>query len=430
MYYYSKYNVDFNDGNNVIIVNLLTGALVSFDSNEFEALKKLQIEENFSAKTISELLDMWIICEEKDEVAYIKSHREDQVGGDNEDVFHLTILTTSECNARCYYCYEHGMKREEMSMDTACQIVEYIKDNHANKTIYINWFGGEPLYNEAIISFICQELKNASIKYESTITTNAYLFDRYLDRAIHLWNLQRAQITIDAVGEEYNKIKNYIYDDENAFDRVIDNVEKLLQSDIAVNIRLNFDPRSLNDTINTIKYLHSRFGNTSKLIVYPGWIISPNVPTFMDYASDQNPYLKLLETLLYYGYITELEDLGIWPSMFGCGAFMDHFAVIGTDGNLFKCEHGVLDGTAGAYGNIWDGITNLQNLDEWKNTDYPYQECEICQSLPICQGGCKYRAMTEPQKYVCLPIKNCVKEAVELFYKKFYKEGDCDESSG
>lgn len=50
-----------------------------------------------------------------------------------------TILTTTDCNARCFYCYELGRSRIPMSEQTAHEIADYISAPKVN----IHWFGGE-----------------------------------------------------------------------------------------------------------------------------------------------------------------------------------------------------------------------------------------------------------------------------------------------
>ena len=43
-----------------------------------------------------------------------------------KDVTSFKILTTTDCNARCFYCYESGIKKHDMSLETADKVVEYI----------------------------------------------------------------------------------------------------------------------------------------------------------------------------------------------------------------------------------------------------------------------------------------------------------------
>ena len=88
-----------------------------------------------------------------------------------------TILTTTDCNARCFYCYEKGRNRIPMQEETARKVVDFIIKNTPDKQVKLRWFGGEPLYNKEVISLICGELREAGIEFRSSMVSNGYLFD-------------------------------------------------------------------------------------------------------------------------------------------------------------------------------------------------------------------------------------------------------------
>lgn len=83
-----------------------------------------------------------------------------------EGIVGYTILTTTDCNARCFYCYEQGLERVNMSRQTALDTAEFIKKT-AGKKIKLHWFGGEPLFNSSVIDIITDELKKSGIEYHS-----------------------------------------------------------------------------------------------------------------------------------------------------------------------------------------------------------------------------------------------------------------------
>jgi len=61
------------------------------------------------------------------------------------DITSYTILPTTGCNARCYYCFEHGSKVMTMTRETAGEVVRFITEHCGpKKTVAIMWFGGEP----------------------------------------------------------------------------------------------------------------------------------------------------------------------------------------------------------------------------------------------------------------------------------------------
>ena len=54
------------------------------------------------------------------------------------------------------------------------------------------------------------------------------------------WKIRSIQITFDGLHEEYNKIKNFIYTDVDAFLTLVNNIHNLLKySNTRINIKFN-----------------------------------------------------------------------------------------------------------------------------------------------------------------------------------------------
>ena len=124
----------------------------------------------------------------------------------------FVIMPTMDCNARCFYCFEHGMRRYPMTDKTAQDVADFIIKKSLSQKIKILWFGGEPLYNQSAIDIITNKLISENREFKSTMITNGYLFDmEIVERAKNNWNLKNVQITLDGTEEVYNRCKNYIY---------------------------------------------------------------------------------------------------------------------------------------------------------------------------------------------------------------------------
>ena len=87
------------------------------------------------------------------------------------------ILTTTGCNARCFYCYEKGVKPVTMTTETASKVVRYIVAHRGDEKGMIKWYGGEPLVNAKAIDQICTELSQQGVPFFSKLISNGYLFD-------------------------------------------------------------------------------------------------------------------------------------------------------------------------------------------------------------------------------------------------------------
>lgn len=109
----------------------------------------------------------------------------------------------------------------------------------------IQWFGGEPLFNKAVIDIICNDLTAKGVEYHSTMISNGYLFDdATVKQAVELWKLKRIQITLDG---------------PSSYQVVLANIERLLDAGVSVGIRLNMDNHNAENLMLLADELHERF---------------------------------------------------------------------------------------------------------------------------------------------------------------------------
>lgn len=270
-YRLNKFCIIENVANGKVIMNHLTFAMVYMTNDEFAGI--LTKENNAAMKF---LYDTYFLVEEDfDEKAVIHEIREKHKPTVDDyyldKISEYTILTTTACNARCFYCYEKNVKPKTMTIETAEKVANYIIE-HApeNEMIELRWFGGEPLFNAKVINTICSKLRNAGIQYSSFFTTNGYLFDKSLvKRAKELWHITSCQITLDGTEEVYNKAKNYVYKNVSSpYKKVIGNIAELLDNDVTVSIRMNVDLYNADNLKKLVYELYDRFGNHPNLIPY------------------------------------------------------------------------------------------------------------------------------------------------------------------
>ena len=184
----------------------------------------------------------------------------------------FTILTTTRCNARCFYCYQmHDKGKQHMTEETANKVARYIIDSTFDgQNIFIGWFGGEPLFNHKIIDIITTKVGSANRKITSSIITNGYLFDEKLcKKAARDWNIHNVQITLDGTEEVYNKAKNFIYkDEESPFKRVVKNIHSMLENGLRVSIRMNVDLHNVENLKELVCFLAEEFKEEENLSAY------------------------------------------------------------------------------------------------------------------------------------------------------------------
>lgn len=297
-----------------------------------------------------------------------------------------TILTTTDCNARCFYCYELGRPRTPMSEETAIQTADYIIKHCKGEKVSIKWFGGEPLYNKPIISIICRQLKEAGIDYHSTMVSNGYLInDDIVSEAKDLWHLKKVQITLDGTEQTYNRCKAYIYKDVNAYRRVIGNIHKLQDAGIHVSIRLNIDMHNAENLSELADELHREFSDPKGISVYLHALYEEVKGSK---AIHDDVKRKFVFSQIY-DIETRLKDYGFTrPGRLSrkvktnrCMADNDSSVIIVPNGHIGKCEHYSEDHFVGHIGNEkWD----TQMMDKFKETHDEIDACATCFNYPEC----------------------------------------------
>lgn len=314
----------------------------------------------------------------------------------------FTILPTTECNARCYYCFESDHPRCTMTDQIVADTVAYIADKCKGGPIEITWFGGEPLVGAKQITQICNGLRKKEIKFRSSIVSNAYLFDENLIQvAKNEWNVTVAQVTLDGTEKVYNKAKAYVQPRENPYCRVLQNIDALLDQGIAVNIRLNVTANNIADLYELVDELADRFGGKRGFTGYSHAVYDDVGFDPISYNGDMREWVdaqtrgldaKLREKQLL-GSLAKLPRL----HTVHCMADNDNSLLIYPDGTVGKCENkSSLEGI----GNIHQGI-NKTIVDRYKETKQ-FLDCSSCPLFPDCVN-----------LSVCPETGNCNKGKVE-----------------
>lgn len=348
-----------------------------------------QVFENNPAD-LPELIDKWyLVPNEHDDRKLSRQLRKvaQMVSKPQKGITGYTIMTTSDCNAHCFYCYELGQSRIPMSEETARQTALFIINHCEHKPVNIEWFGGEPLFNKPVITLICNLLKEAGVKYSSTMITNGYLMDdENLKEAKDLWNLKRVQITIDGTEQTYNRVKAFIYKGVNAYERVMNNIEGLLKAKIPVAIRMNIDMHNAEDLEKVADYLHERFGKSK--------LLSPYVHTLFE---DERIKVAVLQdekrkvVLAQRKHIHDkLQKWGMYsPNTFesfiktsNCMADSVNHLVVQPDGHFTKCEHYT---DSHHVGHVTQEGFDEEMLAYFKaEAPEPQEACATCAKYPMC----------------------------------------------
>lgn len=299
----------------------------------------------------------------------------------------FTILPTTDCNARCFYCFELAGKRKWMSEQTAHDVADFIDKRKASNNIRLRWFGGEPLYNSKAIDIICEDLRNKGISYTSSMVSNGFLFDDDLVvKAKKVWNMRDVQITLDGTEEIYNRTKAFIYKNVNAFKRVTDNIEKLLKQGIQVRVRMNMDDHNEKDLFELTEQLSARFRGYDNFLMYAHLLFEDSCARIAARTNEERQHLiaaqmRLSDKIAQKGH-ADYVTIKTRTRRSHCMCDNDSSTMILPEGQLGKCQHFTEDHF---YGSIYSDEIDINMLNELKDIMIIDEEkCSQCEYLPMC----------------------------------------------
>lgn len=386
-YMLSKFIKSFSVDGKTILYSNLTREIVELDAEEDLIIRNLP---NLYNEKMNDLIDHHILVDE----GFSENKFADSIFSTYYLLYYkkpfindYTILPTSACNAQCHYCFEKGNKFATMNAETTKKTCEFISKNSKGQPLQICWFGGEPLCNIKAIDEISKYLFNNKMKYKSLIITNGLLFDaNIVKRAKDLWNLKKAQITLDGTEKVYNRIKSYRDKTiKSPFKRVIRNIGLLLDAEIQVSVRLNVSEENYSDLFDLITFLNAEFTNKKEnLYIYCSPLFDKNLEqnyrqARLDRVNSLKDYIASLDfntyDLIFRERLTKINR--------NCMAVRDNSVVIGPTGRLGKCEHFYID--EHTYGSIYHNKIDLEEYSYWsKQSRMPI--CDDCFFYSSCSG--------------------------------------------
>lgn len=302
-----------------------------------------------------------------------------------------TVFTTTECNARCFYCYEKGTPMKRMTPQMALKVAQYIEKNYQinQRSVNIRWFGGEPLYNIEAIDIISDYLNTHRVPFDSSMISNGYLFTPDVQlRAKEQWHLLRVQITLDGQEDRYNRTKNYIYQKENnpsPYKRVVSHILSADKNDIPVSIRVNVDLHNAGELTELADEIKGLIGNRkSNVTMYSHALFdqSTHVKGENRDAIIAQSQLHLMQHLAKTGLSgSRSARQNFEPRVYWCMSDNPHSITILPDGKFGKCEHWT---DSNVFSDIHGSFHDQQMYDKHFEAHPHHESCMDCPLMPQC----------------------------------------------
>lgn len=385
-YKWSDFNVIRIESSETLVYNTFSKSLVllSWDirHRQIEDLRSDEVQILYSCNIIVNIdLD--------EQVKYWEIHHLlRQIEYSTHAINRYNILTTTGCNARCFYCFEDGVDIKTMSSRTAEQVATYIYNNSLNtEMVELRWFGGEPLVNYKAIDIICSNLQKMGQPFYSTISSNGTLIGLpHIYNSLKKWNFKKVRLSFDGLKEEHNRRKNYP-SIPDAYTVTLENVDKLIAIGVETSIRLTFDENNLNDIFKVAEMLIKRYKDNKLVKVYSRCIFEK----LTTIAANNNlaqvkklvEFKEFIDSLLFKNGLydeTKWQPIGYQPSF--CAANNPNAVVIDPMGRLTSCE--TITPNTQFWGDITNGVTDDNEKNRWIEITPIKEKCKTCHFLPSC----------------------------------------------
>jgi len=363
--------------------NMLTQEFSEISYNEFFLLSKQKFE---CSDEVLNIIENWyaVPVDYNDINLYNQTLNTTNMFDIEQYINSYTILTTTDCNARCFYCYEKGIKHIDMTVETAHNVSKFIINNSKGRNVHLHWFGGEPLYNKDVIDIIVDDLNDAGVVFKCTMTSNGYLFDEgTVKTAKNKWNLKRVQITLDGTKDVYNRCKNYVHDDANPFARVCRNINLLLEIGITVKIRLNIGIHNYKNLFELSDFMIEEFGANKKLLVYVALLFDLDNKRIHKEKQELVEHALNLEQKLYDAGLSVYGLVNAGLKLAYCMADNIHSTLINPKGELARCEHYADSYT---WGTVLAPNYKSDAFGIWKTKRDLIKRCHTCQYFIMCRA--------------------------------------------
>lgn len=371
----SVFNYVYNSSKGHLIYNTLYNSLSRLSDEEYG----VYLSEDESGKLTGELVaqGLWVDRNiDESEQYYLYTYYANKYINEKP---HITVTPTMECNARCFYCYEEGVRCGKMKKEYCDGIIAFLKKMDCSQGIDITWFGGEPLMNQEWMDCFSDSLEDNGIDFSAFIITNgSRIDDAVIEKMAGKWRIRDVQITIDGSADEYAARKAYVDQDETVYYKILKTISKLSKKGIGVQIRLNIDRNNRDSIARAVEDITELFRDNPKINYYPAFLTG--IGEALTETEKVDFIKKLIE--LSQNRINANEILYRLPRTSACYYNQKGAYSLDTKGNVYICEH-LLGHEEEAIGNINDDILFPRREQSGKRA-----ECRKCVFLPKCQGGC------------------------------------------
>lgn len=343
----------------------------------------------------------------------------------------ITLCVSNDCNLRCKYCYAHGgnygTARSLMSKSEATKFVDFCC-KYYDKIDNILFFGGEPLLNHHIISFICNSFKQKSSEGVFPLPTFSIITNGTICTT-DIISLFRSHISSVTVSIDGPKIIN---DANRTFPNGIGSYDKIAyfiaQCKQISTLHIQYEATFTLDHIKAHVSKRDIQQHMDKVFGINGFVVNED-------SLDPRIAIQDLKSITKDSLIStnfECLPMDFWQiaeiivckkKHSFCGILHDRFT-ISTKGDILPCQM-----LLGESDNIVSNIGDISAVDKIKANSRTFKNnssCKKCWCFNIC-GGCpipKFYSTNKqynelPNAESCEITRLCISECLALLYMTY-----------
>lgn len=445
---FSRYVFQFKVDNDVIaLYHALLIRTVFLSNQEINEITEIlnngtSLNSGINRKTIEYLFENYYIVNDDNEDSLLYEKCLSLIS--EPAISNAYIVVTENCNFNCKYCFiseavqKENTKSKVMTEEVARKAVALLQKTYErqkhdyDKTI--TFYGGEPLMNVPIIEFFLKQIEEvkkthywpSDVKY-ALITNGALLTPKIIDflKANNINLSISYDITKSSHAQRVNKSNP-----DNSYDIVSQKIDLCKQMDMPFSLSITITEELLEQQEEVIKSIERINPAT---IAYN--LLIPNQNTSQD-----DRYYELATTFMLKSFEL-LRDTGLYEDrimrkvhsfskgrihLYDCCASGGNQFVIAPDGQIGIC-HGYLNNRKFFSSSVFDDDFDFKTQKDylyWKDrTPLLMPQCQNCECLSICGGGCPYAAekmygtIYNTDTRFCIHAKNVLFWLIKDLYK-------------
>ncbi|MDR3596032.1 radical SAM/SPASM domain-containing protein [Clostridium sp.] len=378
---FSKDVRKFNIKGITLIANTANGSIMGLNENGNEIINKIESNSEINLNDLDKNQREIILTLEENDFLLNDDYKlkEYEI---NSAYLHVTNI----CNLNCIGCYSYDNTRNNCFDKSNENIKKYFNELSSVGVKRIVISGGEPLLRKDIVEILRYAKEEVKIPTIDMIT-NGTIHKKELFESIKAY-VSSIAVSIDG----YSKDNPKFIRDDGIFEKVVSTVELIKETGIPVSILPTIHSKNyskLNEYIKLSKSLGVGISFS---------ILSCNNEEFKEHILKEEHFDEIVRCLLQKEDGIQIEDSPLNFSIdvgHSCGAGK-HNISIASDGSVYPChmfhdpkfKMGNLDES-----NLKDILDNNIIAKKFQRlTVENIEECNECEYMYLCKGGCRARS--------------------------------------